>query len=61
MLAGAAFVLAHWAWGATQLILVALATVILTAVYLWRRDLGTTIVAHILADLIGFLLARAQM
>lgn len=61
VLAGAAFFLAHWSWGPTQLILVGFATVILTALYLWRRDLGMTITAHILADLVGFLLARAQM
>lgn len=61
LLSGLAFLLAHWSWGLTQMILVAFATVILTGLYLWRRDLACCMLAHALADLAGFLLARAQM
>jgi membrane protease YdiL (CAAX protease family) len=61
LLAGAMFLLAHWSWGALQMILVAFATVILTGLYLWRRDLLCCMLAHTLVDLIGFALARAQM
>lgn len=61
IVAGAAFLLTHWSWGATQMIIVAFATVILTGLYMWRRDLLCCMIAHGLADLIGFTLARAQM
>lgn len=61
LIAGAAFLLTHWSWGAMQMIIVAFATVILTCLYLWRRDLICCVLAHVLADLIGFSLARAQM
>ena len=61
ILAGVAFLLAHWAWGAVQMIVVGFGTVILTSLYLWRRDLLSCILAHVLTDLIGFALARAQM
>lgn len=61
VVAGAVFLLAHWSWGATQLVLVGFATVILVGLYLWRRDLPCVMIAHVLADLIGFMLARAQM
>jgi uncharacterized protein len=60
-IAGAAFLLTHWSWGGAQMILVTFAALILTALYLWRRDLPCCILAHTLADLIGFSLARAQM
>jgi membrane protease YdiL (CAAX protease family) len=61
LLSGLAFLVAHWSWGATQLIVVAFATVILVGLYLWRRDLPCCILAHVLTDLVGFVLARAQM
>lgn len=61
LIAGAAFLAVHASWGGAQLILVAFATVIFVGLYLWRRDLPCVILAHVLADLIGFLLARAQM
>ncbi len=61
LLAGTMFLVAHWSWGSLQMILVAFATVILTGLYLWRRDLLCCMLAHTLADLIGFALARAQM
>lgn len=61
LISGAAFLAAHAAWGEAQMILVGFATVILVGLYLWRRDLPCVILAHVLADLIGFALARAQM
>lgn len=61
IVAGAAFMAVHTSWGGVQLILVAFATVILVGLYQWRRDLPCVMLAHILADLTGFLLARAQM
>lgn len=61
VLAGAAFLAVHWSWGGLQMIVVAFATVILVGLYQWRRDLACCMVAHVLTDLIGFALARAQM
>jgi membrane protease YdiL (CAAX protease family) len=61
LVAGAAFLAVHVSWGGAQLILVAFATVVFVGLYLWRRDLPCVILAHVLADLIGFVLARAQM
>lgn len=60
LIAGAAFLLAHWSWGGAQMIIVTFATVILTGLYMWRRDLWCCIFAHTAADLIGFTLARLQ-
>lgn len=61
IIAGAAFLATHWSWGGTQMIIVGFATVILTGLYLWRRDLICCMIAHALTDLIGFTLARMQM
>jgi membrane protease YdiL (CAAX protease family) len=61
VVAGSAFLLAHWSWGGLQMIIVAFATVILVGLYQWRRDLACCMLAHALTDLIGFALARAQM
>ena len=61
LIAGAAFLAAHAAWGGAQMILVAFGTVIFVGLYLWRRDLPCVILAHVSADLIGFALARAQL
>lgn len=62
LLPGAAFIGAHFAyWGAAQLIVVAFATVTLTAYYLWKRDLVACMIAHAATDMIGFALANAQM
>lgn len=61
VVAGAAFLLTHWSWGGLQMIVVAFATVILVGLYQWRRDLACCMLAHVLTDLIGFALARAQM
>lgn len=60
LIAGTAFLLTHWSWGGAQMIIVAFATVILTGLYMWRRDLSCCIFAHTAADLIGFTLARVQ-
>ena len=54
------FTFAHFAfWGGTHLIVVGFSAVILALLYLWRRDLICNMVAHLLTDLIGFLLAGA--
>ncbi len=47
-------------WGYAQLIVVAFGALILTTLYLWRRDLASNILAHFLTDLVGFMLARLQ-
>lgn len=58
---GILFTAGHYSfWGAGQLIVVSLGTVIFTAFYLWRRDLICCMIAHFSADLIGFTLARLQ-
>lgn len=44
----------HWGWAA--LFLPAWAGLVLTGVYLWRRDLASNITAHWLFDAAGFLL-----
>lgn len=55
------FTLTHLAsWGAAQLIVVAFGALIMTLVYLWRRDLVTNMTAHFLVDFVGFMLARLQ-
>ena len=61
LLAGLAFWLTHMSWGGAQMIVVAFGTLIFVGLYLWKRDLPMVMIAHILADLIGFALARAQM
>jgi uncharacterized protein len=53
----AAFTYAHLAsWGAAQLIVAGYGGVILTVLYLWRRNLWANIIAHWIADGAGFLL-----
>jgi membrane protease YdiL (CAAX protease family) len=55
----AAFTYAHLAgWGPAQLIPVAWAGIVLALLYLWRRNLGTNILAHWLTDGAGFLLPQ---
>lgn len=57
----AAFIAVHiGSWGYAQLIVVAFGALILTLLYLWRRDLGSNMVARFLTDFIGFMLARLQ-
>ena len=53
----AAFTLEHLGyWGWAHLMIAGFGGVILTGLYLWRRDLGANIIAHLLTDAIGFLL-----
>jgi uncharacterized protein len=55
----AAFTIAHLsAWGWAQLIVAGWGGLVLTALYLWRRDLVCNMVAHWVADGAGFLLPR---
>ena len=55
----AAFTLAHLStWGWAQLIIAGWGGLVLTALYLWRRDLACNITAHWIADGAGFLLPR---
>lgn len=55
----AAFTFAHLAsWGWAQLIVAGWGGVILTALYLWRRDLVCNMIAHWVTDGAGFLLPR---
>jgi membrane protease YdiL (CAAX protease family) len=57
----AVFIGSHYAfWGSGQLIVVAMGTIVLTALYMWRRDLACCMIAHATTDLIGFTLARVQ-
>ena len=54
----AVFTLAHLSfWGWAHLIFVAYAALVLTLLYLWRRDLAACMVAHFLTDLVGLLMA----
>ena len=53
----AAFTIAHLsAWGWPQLIVAGFGGVVLTTLYLWRRNLGLNMIAHWIADGAGFLL-----
>ncbi|MBS0471674.1 MAG: CPBP family intramembrane metalloprotease [Proteobacteria bacterium] len=53
----AVFAYAHITfWGWTQIIIAGAAGLVLTMLYLWRRDLGSNIVAHWLVDGVGLLL-----
>ena len=53
-----AFTFAHLGyWGWAHLIVVAVVGAILTALYLWRRDLASNMIAHFLTDAVGFILA----
>lgn len=56
-LSWAAFTIAHLSsWGWAQLIVAGFGGVLLTALYLWRRNLWANMIAHWLADGAGFLL-----
>ena len=51
-----AFTLEHLGyWGWAHLMIAGFGGIILTGLYLWRRDLGANIIAHLLTDAIGFL------
>ena len=53
------FTLAHLStWGWTQLIIAGYGGLVLTALYLWRRDLVSNMIAHWITDGAGFLLPR---
>ncbi len=55
----AAFTIAHLsAWGGAQLLIAGTGGVILTVLYLWRRNLPANMVAHWIADGAGFLMPR---
>jgi membrane protease YdiL (CAAX protease family) len=52
----AAFTYAHLAsWGGAQLIIACYGGVLLTILYLWRRNLWANMIAHWIADGAGFL------
>ena len=56
-----AFIAVHISgWGYAQLIVVAFGALILTLLYIRRRDLASNMLAHFLADFVGFMLARLQ-
>jgi uncharacterized protein len=54
----ATFTYAHLSyWGWSHLIVAGFGGLVLTGLYLWRRDLVSNMIAHFLTDYIGFLLA----
>ncbi len=56
-----AFTLVHLSsWAVSQLIVVAFGAVIMGLLYLWKRDLVMVMIAHCLADVVGFALAALQ-
>jgi len=53
----AAFTFLHLGyWGWAHLMIAGFGGIVLTALYLWRRDLTANMIAHLLTDAIGFLL-----
>lgn len=57
LLSWAVFTYAHLSnWGAAQLIVAGYGGMVLTALYLWRRNLWANMLAHWIADGAGFLL-----
>ena len=53
----ALFTLLHLGyWGWAHLVIAGFGGVVLTALYLWRRDLTANMIAHLLTDAVGFLL-----
>ena len=61
VVSAAVFILMHLAgWGGAQLIVVTFGAVLLTILYMWRRDLPCAMLAHALTNLVGFGLARLQ-
>lgn len=55
-IAWGAFTLVHiFYWGAAQMVVAGFAGLILTALYLWRRDLACNMVAHFFTDGLAFL------
>lgn len=60
LLSLAAFIVAHGGWALSQFVVVMFSGVLLTALYLWKRNLPACMIAHGLTDLVGFALARAH-
>jgi membrane protease YdiL (CAAX protease family) len=59
LLSWAAFTYAHLSsWGAAQLIVAGYGGVVLTILFLWRRNLWANMLAHWIGDGAGFLLSR---
>ncbi|MBI1407567.1 MAG: CPBP family intramembrane metalloprotease [Caulobacter sp.] len=57
LISGAVFIVLHLsAWGASQLLFVGVATVLMTGLFLWRGDLWSNIVAHLFIDGVPMLL-----
>jgi membrane protease YdiL (CAAX protease family) len=55
----AAFTYAHLAgWGAAQLIVAGFGGIVLTVLFVWRRNLWVNIIAHWIGDGAGFLLSK---
>lgn len=55
----AAFTVAHLSfWGWAQLIVAGYGGLVLTVLYLWRRNLWANMLAHWIADAAGFLMPR---
>ena len=53
----AAFTFAHLGyWGWAHLMIAGFGGIVLTGLYLWRRDLAANMIAHLLTDAVGFLL-----
>ena len=53
----AAFTLLHLGyWGWAHLLIAGFGGIVLTALYLWRRDLSANMIGHLLTDAVGFLL-----
>ncbi len=46
--------LGYWGWA--HLMIAGFGGIVLTALYLWRRDLAANMIAHLLTDAVGFLL-----
>ena len=58
LLSLAAFTFAHLSyWGWAHLLVAAWGGLVLTGLYLWRRDLASNMFAHFVTDLVGFLAA----
>jgi membrane protease YdiL (CAAX protease family) len=56
LISWAAFTYAHLSsWGAAQLIVAGYGGIILTGLYLWRRNIWANMIAHWIADGSGFL------
>jgi len=45
--------LSYWGWA--HLVVAGFGGAVLTGLYLWRRDLGANMIAHLLTDAVGFL------